>query len=103
MQAIEAARMVDALSGDARGAARVLAGASRAAKDAALRGAAARLRRDDPALLCANAADVARARAAGERAACADRLTLTPARIGPIARGLAATAALPDPVAQTLA
>jgi len=103
MQAIEAARMVDALSGDARGAARVLAGASRAAKDAALRGAAARLRRDDPALLRANADDVARARAAGESAAFVDRLTLTPARIDAMARGLEEIAALPDPVGETIA
>src|SRR5438093_1368154 len=103
MQAIEAARMVDALSGDARGAARVLAGASRAAKDAALRGAAARLRRDDPAILRANADDVARARAAGESAAFVDRLTLTPARIDAMARGLEEIAALPDPVGETIA
>src|SRR5438094_5377329 len=103
MQAIEAVRMVDALSGDARGAARVLAGASRAAKDAALRGAAARLRRDDPAILRANADDVARARAAGESAAFVDRLTLTPARIDAMARGLEEIAALPDPVGETIA
>src|SRR5436309_2511921 len=43
MDGIEAARMVEALSGDARGAARALAGASTAAKDAALRGAAVQL------------------------------------------------------------
>src|SRR5438034_2942637 len=103
MQAIEAAGMVDARSGDARGAARVLAGASRAAKDAALRGAAARLRRDDPAILRANADDVARARAAGESAAFIDRLTLTPGRIDQMARGLEEIAALPDPVGETIA
>src|SRR5439155_372969 len=84
-------------------AARVPAGASRAAKDAALRGAAARLRRDDPALLRANADDVARARAAGESAAFVDRLTLTPARIDAMARGLEEIAALPDPVGETIA
>src|SRR6266566_5057946 len=66
MDGIEAARMVEALSGDARRAARALAGASTAAKDAALRGAAARLRRDEAAILRANADDVARARAVGE-------------------------------------
>src|SRR5438552_4016236 len=64
MDGIEAARMVEALSGDARGAARTLAGASTAAKDAALRGAAARLPRDEAATLRANADDVARAPAA---------------------------------------
>src|SRR5436309_10750615 len=103
MDGIEAARMVDALSGDARGAAGVLAGASRAAKDAALRGAAARLRRDQAAILRANADDVAGARAAGESAAFVDRLTLTPSRIDAMARGLEEIAALPDPVGETIA
>src|SRR5947208_2867416 len=51
MDGIEAARMVEALSGDARRAARALAGASTATKDTALRGAAARLRRDAAAIL----------------------------------------------------
>src|SRR5438876_805204 len=65
MDGIEAARMVEPLSGDARGAARALAGASTAAKDAALRAAPARLRRGATAILRANADDVARAPAAG--------------------------------------
>src|SRR5882724_9141474 len=95
MDGIEAARMVEALSGDARRAARALAGASTAAKDAALRGAAARLR--------ANADDVARARAADESAAFVDRLTLTASRIDAMARGLEEIAALPDPVGETIA
>ena len=103
MDGIEAARMVEALSGDARRAARALAGASTAAKDAALRGAAARLRRDEAAILCANADDVARARAAGESAAFVDRLTLTTSRIDAMARGLEEIAALPDPVGETIA
>src|SRR5919197_2288455 len=103
MDGIEAARVVDALSGDARRAARTLAGASTAAKDAALRAAAARLRRDAAGLLRANADDVARARAAGESAAFVDRLTLTPARVDAMARGLEEVAALPDPVGETIA
>src|SRR2546425_7364884 len=102
MDGIEAARMVEALSGDARRAARALAGASTAAKDAALRGAAARLRRDEAAILCANADDVARARAAGESAAFLDRLTLTTRRIDAIAHGLEEVATLPDPVGATI-
>src|SRR5882724_3918281 len=93
MDGIEAARMVEALSGDARRAARALAGASTAAKDAALRGAAARLRRDEAAILRANADDVARARAADESAAFVDRLTLTASRIDAMARGLETIAA----------
>src|SRR5438093_9449993 len=103
MDGIEAARMVEALSGDARGAARALAGASTAAKDAALRAAAARLRRDATAILRANADDVARTRAAGESAAFVDRLSLTASRVDAMARGLEAIAALPDPVGETVA
>src|SRR5204862_151064 len=103
MDGIEAARMVEALSGDARGAARALAGASTAAKDAALRAAAARLRREEAAILRANADDVARARAAGESAAFVDRLALTTSRIDAMARGLEEIAALPDPVGETIA
>src|SRR5881397_2894060 len=103
MDGIEAARMVETLSGEARAAARALAGVSTAAKDAALRAAAARLRRTEASLLAANRGDVERARAAGEGAAFVDRLTLTPARIDAMARGLEEIAALPDPVGETIA
>src|SRR5436190_7465457 len=103
MDGIEAARMVEALSGEARAAARALAGASTAAKDAALRAAAARLRREEAAILRANADDVAGARAAGESAAFVDRLMLTTSRIDAMARGLEEIAALPDPVGETIA
>src|SRR6266849_2728547 len=103
MQAIEAARMVESLSGDARSAARALAGVSTAAKDAALRGAAARLRAGEAAILRANADDVARAGVGGESAAFVDRLTLTSSRIDAMARGLEEIAALPDPVGETIA
>jgi glutamate-5-semialdehyde dehydrogenase len=99
----DAERRADALSADARAAARVLAGASSAAKDAALRAAAARLRRDTDAILAANRTDVERARATGDSAAFVDRLTLTPARIDAMARGLEEIAALPDPVGETIA
>src|SRR5437660_5279014 len=103
MDGIEAARMVETLSGEARAAARALAGASTAAKDAALRAAAARLRREEAAILRANADDVARARAAGESAAFVDRLALSTSRIDAMARGLEEIAALPDPVGETIA
>ena len=96
-------KRVDALSGAARTAARGLAGASTRAKDAALRGAANRLRREQADIAAANATDVARARAAGESAAFVDRLTLTAARIDAMARGLEEIAALPDPVGETIA
>ena len=103
MDGIEAARMVEALSGDARVAAATLAGASTRVKDAVLRAAAARLRRDEARLLAANHNDVERARAGGESGAFVDRLTLTPARIDQMARGLEEIAALPDPVGETIA
>src|SRR5256886_12708324 len=103
MDGIEAARMVEALSGDARGAARALAGASTAAKDAALRAAAARLRREEAAILRANADDVARARAAGERAALAERPLLTTRRIRTMASSLEGITALPHTVLQSIA
>src|SRR5215471_5418499 len=89
-------RAADVLSRDAR--ARALAGASSAVRDRALRDAAARLRRAEAALLAANADDVGRAKASGDSAAFVDRLTLTPARIEAMARGIEEIAALPDPV-----
>jgi glutamate-5-semialdehyde dehydrogenase len=96
-------RAVDALSAASRSAARALAGASTAAKDRALRDAAAGLRGAESALLAANRSDVERAQSAGESAAFIDRLTLTPARIGAMARGLEEIAALPDPVGEAIA
>src|SRR5438094_300119 len=94
---------VEALTSGARAAARALAAAPARARDTALGEAAARLRRAEAALLEANHGDVERARAAGESAAFVDRLTLTPARIEAMARGLEEIAALPDPVGETIA
>src|SRR5437764_533486 len=94
---------VEALTSGARAAARALAAAPARARDTALGEAAARLRRAEAALLEANHGDVERARAAGESAAFVDRLTLTPARIEAMARGLEEIAALPDPVGETRA
>jgi glutamate-5-semialdehyde dehydrogenase len=95
-------RAVETFSRSARAAARVLAGASTVAKDQALRAAATGLRRDETALLAANAEDVARARAAGDSGAFLDRLTLTPARIEAMALGLEEVAALPDPIGEVI-
>src|SRR5438552_17200214 len=94
---------VEALTSAARAAARALAAAPARARDTALGEAAARLRRAEAALLEANHGDVERARAAGESAAFVDRLTLTPAGIEAMARGLEEIAALPDPVGETIA
>ena len=94
---------VEALTSAARAAARALAATAAGARDTALGEAAARLRRTEASLLEANRGDVERARAAGESAAFVDRLTLTPARVEAMARGLEEIAALPDPVGETIA
>jgi glutamate-5-semialdehyde dehydrogenase len=97
----EAARLLDAAARDARAASHALAVAPRPQKDAALRAAAAAIRARQATLLEANAADVATAE--GLSAAYVDRLTLTPARIEAMARGLEEVAELPDPVGRVLA
>ncbi len=91
-----------ALCRGARTAAPILAGASTAAKNAALRGGAAALRRRAAELLATNAGDVEKAKAAGETAAFVDRLTLTPARVEAMAAGVEQVAELPDPVGETM-
>jgi glutamate-5-semialdehyde dehydrogenase len=84
----------------ARAAARVLARADTATKNAALAAMAAAIRRDQGALLAANAEDVRTAREAGHDAAFVDRLALTPKAIEAMAEGLEQIAALPDPVGE---
>ena len=91
---------MEALGQAAREAARSIARASTATKNQALRCAAAALRRDQAALLEANQADVAGARAAGQDAAFLDRLTLSPASIASMAAGLEQIATLQDPVGE---
>lgn len=86
----------------ARDAAMSLAGCTRAAKDAALRAMAARLLSGGAAVLDANAADLARARATGSPAALLDRLALDSARITAMAEGLRTLASLPDPVGEVV-
>ena len=81
----------------------VLARAPRAQKDAALRAAADALRGRRAALLEANAADMAAARAKGLTGAMLDRLQLDDARLESMARGLEDIAALDDPVGRVLA
>ena len=84
------------LGAQARAASAVLATASSAAKNAALHAAAAALRRRAPEILAANAHDLAEAR--DLTPAMLDRLTLEPAGIEAMARGLEEIAALPDPI-----
>ena len=87
----------------ARAAARTLALAPRAAKDAALRSAAGELHKGIGDILAANGEDIRAARDAGQTAAFIDRLMLDEARIEAMAEGLAAVAGLPDPVGRVLA
>ena len=84
----------------ARAASRALARLPASARDAALREAAAALRRHAGAIAEANAADLAHSQA---NDAFRDRLTLTPSRIEAMAQAVADIAGLPDPLARTLA
>jgi glutamate-5-semialdehyde dehydrogenase len=92
-----------AIGRSARAAARRLALAPAAAKDAALRRAAAEIRKQAEATLAENARDVADLTAAGAQASFVDRLRLTPERIEAMARGIEEIAALPDPVGAVIA
>jgi len=85
---------------DATAASAELARAPEAARNRALIEAAAALRAETGAILDANAADLVRF--AGTTAF-RDRLTLTEPRIEAMAKGLEDVAALPDPLARTLA
>ncbi|TPQ52323.1 glutamate-5-semialdehyde dehydrogenase [Prosthecomicrobium hirschii] len=87
----------------ARGAARLLAVAPTAVKNAALAAMAAQIRAAAPAILAANAEDVATAVRDGLAASFLDRLTLNPARVEAMARGIEEIAALADPVGRVLA
>ena len=84
----------------AREASRHTARAATAAKDVALRAAAAAIRREAAALAAENAKDLEAARGAGHDAAFVDRLALTPKLIESMALGLEQIAALPDPVGE---
>jgi glutamate-5-semialdehyde dehydrogenase len=83
----------------ARQASRALALAPATQRDDALRHAAQALRRHSPAILAANARDIA---AHTGTAAFRDRLMLTAPRVEAMAAGLETVAALPDPLAGAL-
>ncbi len=84
----------------ARVAARTLARADSEAKNRALHAIAAAIRRDEAALIAANARDVDAARASGHDAAFVDRLTLTREAVVAMAEGVEQVAALADPVGE---
>jgi glutamate-5-semialdehyde dehydrogenase len=87
----------------ARAAARQVANAPAEKKNRALLAGARILRERANAILAANALDCADARAKALSDALIDRLTLNPARIEAMARGLEEVADLPDPVGRVLA
>ena len=84
----------------ARAATSLMAAASTASKNQALRALARRLRSSAAALALANAQDLDAARAAGLAAPLVDRLKLTPAAIATVAEGCEQLAAMADPVGE---
>ncbi|MCI8469773.1 MAG: glutamate-5-semialdehyde dehydrogenase [Eggerthellaceae bacterium] len=93
---------VRALAERARQASGALAQTTAAQRDAALRGMAAALRDQAPAILEANAADVDAARQAGTAEPLVDRLALDAGRVEAMAAALEDLAALPDPLGRVL-
>lgn len=98
----DAARLIDTIGHKGRAAQRVLARASDADKADALRLAAAELRKDEAAILAANARDMAAGAARGLAPAMLDRLKLDAARLGGIADAVQQVANLTDPVGQVI-
>jgi glutamate-5-semialdehyde dehydrogenase len=98
----DAAALIAAMGARARDAAARLATTPTATKAAALVAAAAALRAASAHIEAANVQDMAAARAAGLSAAMLDRLRLDQARIAAMADGVAAIAALADPVGEVI-
>ena len=102
-QAEAVGALMERLGSAAVAAAAVLAHASSAQKNAALRAAAGAVRAELAAILAANERDLAAARAADLSGARLERLQLDAARIEATAQSLEAVAALPEPIGRTLA
>jgi glutamate-5-semialdehyde dehydrogenase len=96
----EATQFIQRAAQAARAASHVLACTPDAGRNAGLRAMAAALRCHAPAILAANASDLAEC---GGTAAFRDRLTLNAARVEGMAKGLEDIAALPDPLDRVLA
>jgi glutamate-5-semialdehyde dehydrogenase len=93
---------LEALARGVRAASREVARASSSARDDALRAGADLLLADAASVLEANQADLDRAEREGIEATARDRLRLTEGRVGQMAEGLRAVAALPDPVGEVV-
>lgn len=99
----DVAALMHGLGRKARAAARQVALAPAETRNAALKAMAAALRERAPAILAANALDLAEAKAAGQKESFIDRLLLNDTRIEEIAEAVASVAELPDPVGRVLA
>ncbi|AMJ61376.1 glutamate-5-semialdehyde dehydrogenase [Bosea sp. PAMC 26642] len=95
--------LMHALGRRARAAARAVALAPAAQRDAALHAMGNALTARAAAILAANAQDIAEAKAAGQNAAFIDRLMLDEKRLAEVAHAVADIAKLPDPVGRVLA
>ena len=90
------------MGADAKAASAGMAPASAALKNRALKGLAALLRAQVPALQQANARDLERARAAGLSGPMLDRLQLSPKVIETVALGCEQLAAMPDVIGEII-
>ena len=99
---MDLAQQIEEMGRAAKVAARKLATISTLVKNSALLLAASQLREQGETLLVANAQDVTVGKTNGLSSAMLDRLTLTPARIDAMAKGLEIIADLPDPVGETI-
>jgi glutamate-5-semialdehyde dehydrogenase len=90
------------IGAQARNAARALARATTAKKNAALLAAADQIERSSERILAANEADMKSATASGLSSAMLDRLLLDSARISAIAKSIRQVVALPDPVGSVI-
>ncbi len=92
-------QMID-LGRRARKASRLMASASTRQKNAALSALAVQINNHRQSLMNANAADVARAKTAGQDPAFIDRLTLSNSAIDTMIEGIQQIMALPDPIGE---
>ncbi|HEY0991244.1 MAG TPA: gamma-glutamyl-phosphate reductase, partial [Kofleriaceae bacterium] len=95
-EGIERAQLIRGVAEAARAAARTVARATAQHRTRGLTAISESIYRHRPALLAANARDVAAARDAGQSAALVDRLTLDDKRITGLARAVADIAAAPE-------
>lgn len=95
-------RQIESMGKAAKDAARRLAVSSTTVKNTALLLAASQLRAQSETLFTTNKQDVHAGKAHGLSPALLDRLTLTPARIDTMAKGLEIIAELPDPIGETI-